>query len=58
MEDAIVWIIVVLALVFTVRSIVKIYQGDGGCACAGGCSGCPDSKKDKNDCGCTDFLKK
>ena len=56
MEDIIVWIVVFAALVFTIRSIVKVYKGDGGCDCASGCSSCP--SEDKNACGQTDFLKK
>ena len=56
MENIIVWIVVIAALVFTIRSIVKTYRGDGGCDCAGGCTNCP--SQDKDACGSTDFLKK
>ena len=40
MENILVCLIVAAALVFIVRGFVKTYKGEGGCGCAGGCTGC------------------
>jgi len=38
MDSIIVGIIVIAAVVFSVRSFVKTYKGEGDCSCGGGCS--------------------
>lgn len=45
MENIIVGLIVAAALVFSVRSFVRIYKGNGSCGCSDGC-GCSPSEKD------------
>ena len=47
-ENIIVWVIVVVAVGFSLKSMIKIYKGDGGCncSCSGECSS--DAKKGKS----------
>jgi len=46
MDSLIVGIIVLAAVIFSVRSFIKTYKGEGGCSCGTGCS-CS-SKEDCN----------
>ncbi len=50
MDIVIVGIIVAGAILFSVRSFVKIYKGEGDCSCGTGCSSCS-----SNDLCNTDF---
>ena len=38
MDSIIVGIIILFAAVFSVRSIIKLYKGEGCCSCKQGCS--------------------
>ena len=38
MENIIVGLIVAAALAFSVRGLVRIFKGKGGCGCAKGCN--------------------
>jgi len=40
MDIVIVGIIVVVAIVFSIRSFVKIFKGESDCSCGTGCSSC------------------
>jgi hypothetical protein len=40
MDIVIVGVIVAVAMVFSLRSFVKIYKGEGDCSCGTGCSSC------------------
>lgn len=46
MDNIFVGIIVAMALLFCIRSFVKLYRGQGGCNCSSGC-GCGCGIKDK-----------
>ncbi len=50
MDSVIVGIIVIGAVLFTVRSFIKTYKGEGDCSCGDGCSSC----SSKGSCS-TDF---
>ncbi|MBA3009659.1 MAG: FeoB-associated Cys-rich membrane protein [Proteobacteria bacterium] len=38
MDTILVGIIVAWALIFSIRSVIKTYKGQGGCNCSGGCT--------------------
>ncbi len=40
MDSIIVGIIVIAAVIFSVRNFIKIYKGEGGCSGEGGCTSC------------------
>ncbi|MCK5310953.1 MAG: FeoB-associated Cys-rich membrane protein [Desulfobacteraceae bacterium] len=49
MDSIIVGIIVIAAVAFSVRSFIKIYKGEGGCSCEGGCNSCSSNGSCKPD---------
>ncbi len=60
MDEIIVWIIIAIAIAYTVKSVVASFgkKSSGGCAGCAGCEGC----SSKGDCtpeppGSTDFEK-
>ncbi|MBU0971415.1 MAG: FeoB-associated Cys-rich membrane protein [Proteobacteria bacterium] len=38
MDTILVGIIVAMALIFSIRSVIKTYRGQGGCNCSSGCA--------------------
>lgn len=40
MDNIIVGLIVAAALIFSIRSLIKAYKGEGGCNCSSSCGGC------------------
>ena len=40
MDNIIVGLIVGAALIFSIRSLIKAYKGEGGCNCGSSCGNC------------------
>ncbi|RLC04299.1 MAG: FeoB-associated Cys-rich membrane protein [Deltaproteobacteria bacterium] len=49
MDSIVVGIIVIGAVVFSVRSFIKTYKGEKGCSCGDGCSSCSPKKSYSSD---------
>jgi len=45
MDNILVGIIVAGAVVFTIRSFIRTYKGQGECSCSSSCSSCSTSRK-------------
>ena len=55
MDNIVLGIILLLAVVFVFRNFVKIFKGKGGCSCASGC-GCSSGKIGEKTC-CSGQMK-
>jgi hypothetical protein len=49
MDNILVGIIVLAAVIFSIKSFIRTYKGQGGCNCSPGCS-CP-SRDSQDSCG-------
>jgi len=49
MDSFIVGIIVIAAVIFSVKSFIKTYKGEGGCSCGDGCTSCSSKKSCSSD---------
>lgn len=40
MENFIVWLVVIGAVAYTIKGLVKTWKGQSGCHCSSNCTGC------------------